>query len=141
MKITIRRDEALKEISHLYRKDINELANRIIEKSIEAHVICDDREYCGTNLFEIYFDYGYNLIAATLFCLGKCDPFLMERFRNLVVWGVYDDCPECGCEMEFTDGEDHGKYKWHERSCLNCGKVVSNEPDWDAVPGGYDYNN
>jgi hypothetical protein len=133
MKITIRRDESLEGLSSLSKKDKVELAHHIIERSIKAKVISDDREYCGANLFEIFFENGYNLIATTLFCLGKCDLSLMDKFRNLVVWGIHDDCPNCGCEMEFTDGEDHGRYKWHERKCLNCDKVVSNEPDWDIV--------
>jgi hypothetical protein len=141
MRITIKRDEALKELASLAHKNHIELAKHIIDKAIEARVISDNKEFCGENLFEIFFDNGYNLIATTLFCLGKCDPFLMQNFRNLTVWGMHDDCPECGFDMEFIDGEDHGKYKWHERECLNCGKRVSNEPNWDSVPGGHDYNN
>jgi hypothetical protein len=141
MKITIRRDDALEGLSSLTKKDKIELAHHIIEQAIQAKVITNDKEYCGANLFEIFFDYGYNLIAATLFCLGKCDPFLMDKFRNLVIWGIYDDCPDCGWETDFITGDCYKGHLWEERKCTNCGKVVSNEPDWDVVPGGYDYNN
>lgn len=53
-----------------------------------------------------------------------------------------DDCPECGGEMEVTDGE----YKqtggdgyitpyeytpiWEERTCKHCGHVESDEPSY-----------
>ena len=53
-----------------------------------------------------------------------------------------DDCPECGGEMEVTDGE----YKqtggdgyitppeytaiWEQKTCRNCGHIESDEPSY-----------
>ena len=53
-----------------------------------------------------------------------------------------DDCPECGGEMEVTDGESKctggdgyiAPYEytpiWEERTCKHCGHVESDEPSY-----------
>lgn len=53
-----------------------------------------------------------------------------------------DDCPECGGEMEVTDGEYRRtggdgyltppEYSpiWEEKTCRNCGYKESNEPSY-----------
>ena len=54
----------------------------------------------------------------------------------------HDDCPECGGEMEVTDGEYRRtggdgyltppEYSpiWEEKTCRNCGYKESNEPSY-----------
>lgn len=49
------------------------------------------------------------------------------------------ECPECGSEMELFD-YGYSKYgNWKHYRCLECGNEESNEPDWDDMPGGWDY--
>ena len=60
-------------------------------------------------------------------------------FMGLILLGD-GDCPECGGEMERTDGEEKRvggdgwetpfEYAtiWEERTCTNCGHVESDEP-------------
>jgi hypothetical protein len=141
MKITVRNDNHLKDIAAMLRVEPKELAKVIIKIAIDIKVIEDDKEFCGSLLFKEFKNYNFNLIQATTVCLNKHDPFLLADFRELTIWGIHDDCPNCGFEMDFTDEGKVGRFIWHERTCLNCGKVVSNEPDWDTVPGGHDNRN
>lgn len=49
----------------------------------------------------------------------------LQQVGKLVIMGE-GDCPECGCQMELTDGKyiwDTDGYipKWEEYTCPNCG--------------------
>jgi hypothetical protein len=141
MKITIKHDRALLDLSVLTNKHHTDLAKRIYTKAIESGVLKDDTLFAGLNLYEVFSENGHSITAATLFCLGKSNQFIQDAFRKLTIWGIHDDCPNCGCEMDIKDECNIGRYHWQERTCTNfwCEKVVSNEPDWDSVRGGKDY--
>lgn len=54
------------------------------------------------------------------------------------------DNPTCkGAELEYVDGGTVliGKRSigWTEYICPVCGETFSNEPDWDSLPGGKNY--
>jgi uncharacterized Zn finger protein len=41
-------------------------------------------------------------------------------------------CPECGSDqLEITDSGLYKRVKWYEYTCLECGIVISNEPDYE----------
>lgn len=48
------------------------------------------------------------------------------------------ECPDCLSEMiescEIIQGYDY--YSWE---CPECGRVITQEPDWDNLKGGKDY--
>jgi len=59
------------------------------------------------------------------------------------------ECKECGadpkhCEALYTTHEGSGKHTWTETSyyCHICHKIfkASDEPDWDKMRGGVDYD-
>jgi hypothetical protein len=158
MKITIKNDEHLKGLACSLGVKSSDLAKLIIKRAIKIGVIHDEKEYCGSKLVSEFKNFDLNLVQMAKRCivdlafdisllngenvvLNKRDPYLLADLRELTIWGIHNDCPECGYEMDFTDEGKVGRYIWHERTCLNCGKVISNEPDWDTVSGGHDNRN
>jgi len=49
------------------------------------------------------------------------------------------ECPECGSALINSEISGSGKYEWWEHECLVCGYKWSEEPDWDSMKGGPDY--
>ena len=52
----------------------------------------------------------------------------------------YGTCPECGKEL-YAEEEGDGVYVWNEYYCPDHGLISSDEPDWDSMKGGHDYEN
>ena len=50
-----------------------------------------------------------------------------------------DVCTECGSEnIEFICTVTYKRNDYSTYKCKDCGNVMSNEPDWDSLPGGHD---
>lgn len=107
-------------------------------------MIQDDPEFWGCTLFDISngdvtVSDVVGIIKATGISVVRSEH--LDAFLNLVLVGK-GNCPDCGGEMEVTDGE----YKqtggdgyitpceytpiWEERTCKHCGHVESNEPSY-----------
>lgn len=54
----------------------------------------------------------------------------LSRFAPWNTEEVY--CPECGSDqMEIVDSGYCRKNVWTKYRCIECGEVISNEPDYD----------
>ena len=137
--ITLKDSLALLSITKKAKEDFIE---HILTQSIKAGVILDEPEYCGDTLFSFFDENGYNETAATLFCIGKSTNELIRLFKGLVIWGKADECPECGCALNWSDGQyitdmrtGEQEIMWEELSCDNphCDykETTDNEPDPD----------
>ena len=49
-------------------------------------------------------------------------------------------CPECGSDLECIDEGTYKGIDWETLQCPECEYGESDEPDWDIMPGGKDYD-
>jgi len=54
-------------------------------------------------------------------------------FDTSAPWNNEDNyCDECGSDqLEITDSGSYKGIVWREYTCLECGNVISEEPDYD----------
>lgn len=52
-----------------------------------------------------------------------------------------EECPLCGSDVEVIDSGSYKGKVWYHYECTNpeCQHEESEEPDWDSMPGGHDY--
>lgn len=142
--MTIYESKELKALANLAGLTTNAAAEIIVSHLIENNIIEDEPDFYGAKINEVYDgSVGVSKIIQLVEKLGL--PKRMEHvftIINLQLFGEYD-CPECGGEMEVTNGE----YKktggdgyitppeytaiWEEKTCTVCGHKESNEPDYE----------
>jgi len=145
MEYTIKKNDAFLVLQKVVSKDSEQLEEIIIDGMIEEQLIftCDFEVY-GKSIHSICNDNGIEVptIIQILFP-GELNNEVPELLKSIFIWGdsCENECDECGCEME-SEEDSHGKHSWTNFNCSNpnCSNGWSNEPDWDSMPGGHDYN-
>ena len=142
MKIT--ESKQLKELATQAGTTANELSNNFIAELIRRQIIEDAPDIYGATIADAInrdikiSEFVDAMRVVSIPTISKNYDAIME----MVVVGN-GDCPECGGEMEVTDGE----YKqtggdgyitppeytaiWEEKTCTVCGHKESNEPDYE----------
>lgn len=142
----IKESELLKELATDSGKTANQVAEIIISELLKNKVIEDNPENWGGSVFDainedVTEEQTANCYAAISEALGVYIKRVYFIVPDLDLMGN-DDCPECGGEMEVTDGE----YKqtggdgyitppeytaiWEQKTCRNCGHIESDEPSY-----------
>ena len=130
-------------ISGKTEKDLEE---HILE-SMKEHLYLDNSfEDCGKTIEDLiieFDEYSIEDVVEILFPDETENDQLKEVLKSILFLGdgSTNPCDQCGCEMEVQD-ESQGKYSWQNHNCENpyCDNGSTNEPDWDSMPGGHDYN-
>ena len=139
MKIT--ESKQLKELATQAGTTANELSNNFIAELIRRQIIEDTPDVYGATIADaINRDIKISEFVDAMRVVGIRKNY--DAIMEMVVVGN-GDCPECGGEMEVTDG----KYKqtggdgyitppeytaiWEEKTCTVCGHKESNEPDYE----------
>lgn len=142
----IKESDLLKRLATDSGKTANQVAEIIISELLKNKVIEDTPENWGVSVFDainedVTEEQTANCYAAISEALGVYLKRVYFIVPDLDLMGN-DDCPECGGEMEVTDGE----YKqtggdgyltppeytaiWEEMTCTHCGHKESNEPSY-----------
>lgn len=142
----IKESDLLKKLATDSGKTANQVAEIIISELLKNKVIEDTPENWGVSVFDainedVTKEQTANCYAAISEALGVYLKRVYFIVPDLDLMGN-DDCPECGGEMEVTDGE----YKqtggdgyltppeytaiWEEMTCTHCGHKESNEPSY-----------
>lgn len=143
--VTLKEDENLLEWLKIIQKEKNEFADHVLTKAIEVGVMSDSFVFCGHKLFDMFDEEGYNITQATLFCTGKATAETQEYFSKLIVWGIENKCPECGCKLLLEDAnwrEEQGDRSsppevtmlWEEWQCINPECMYTDTIDYEPDP-------
>lgn len=135
--LTIRKDDQFLALCNHLNKDPETLAEKILTRGEmimskdNAHIEGDDR---GRGIIEIIMEmeFGHSLQVLAAFLTGRSDSTVCELIQEARVWGVENDCPECGAASEFYDADvAHGRYMEEDQysnlvhQCTNCFKTFS----------------
>jgi len=140
MKATIKQNDGLRMLSSITKITTSDLEHRIISKMEEEQLLSGNMEDCGHSVLEVIAQSGYDAQDAIniLFPEFYKNEEIIQILDSIIVWGNGGDieCPECGCEM-IVENES----SWINCKCENsdCGHATTNEPDWDTMKGGKDY--
>lgn len=142
--MTIKETEELKMLADASGKKPYEVADIIVNELLKRNIVKNSKDNWGGKI-EDCFENEVNVseIANVIASVGiyPVRSVHVEAIANCIIIGDFD-CPECGGEMEVTDGEYiciggdgyltpyEYKPKWEERKCINCGHVESNEPSY-----------
>ena len=124
--ITLRKNQALTDLSNYAGRTIDEVQEKIIGDLIKHNVLSDIPEECGETLENILIENDHTLESFAVHCFKVSFPKLLKILKNIQIWGIYDECEDCGCELE----EDETEMK-----CVNpvCGcsiqTVYERDPD------------
>lgn len=133
--ITLRENRALNRLSEYCGKSSKDLTDKIINVLLSDEILIDTPEECGEMLSDVLKECGYSIETFAVYCFKVGFPTLIEILNGIQIWGVYNECPECGSEWNENE---------HEKECSNpvCGCSVRtiNEPDYDSMFKGHDYD-
>ena len=140
----IKESENLKKLATLSGKTANQVSETIIMELVNRKIIEDIPDNWGLSVSDCYDrDITLSEVVEIIRAIG-ISVVRSEHLDALVECILIGsgDCPECGGEMEVTDGE----YKqtggdgyltppeyspiWEEKTCRNCGYKESNEPSY-----------
>ena len=142
----IKESDLLKRLATDSGKTAKQVSEIVVSELLKNKVIEDTPENWGVSVFDainedVTEEQTANCYAAISEALGVYLKRVYFIVPDLDLMGN-DDCPECGGEMEVTDGE----YKqtggdgyitpyeytpiWEERTCKHCGHVESDEPSY-----------
>lgn len=131
----IKKDEHLQVLAEASGQPANKVTTKIIAELISNGIIEDDSENWGYPIGECYVtDVTVKKMVGVLHAVGitSVHNVHMEALLGCILIGD-GDCPECGGEMEPTDGEYHRvggdgyntplEYAptWEEKTCRHCG--------------------
>ena len=140
----IKKSEQLKALATASGKTANQVSDIIVSELIKRQMIEETPENWGGTIGDcvkrdIYVSEVVEVIRATRLSVVKSNHY--DAFVECVLIGN-GDCPECGGEMEVTDGE----YKqtggdgyltppeytplWEQKTCTHCGHTESDEPSY-----------
>ena len=120
-KISIKTDKHLRNIAVVLIKTIPDTVKFIEQCVLEAEPYIDDCCNAGDNLFSVLYNSEANLKDMLK---KNFPPETWDDFSKLTLWGVEEDCPDCGCEMRvwgFETNED-GFTGRDVFRCTNCGE-------------------
>lgn len=128
--VTVKKNESLFDLSIYTKLNIEILTENILKILLKYTIIHDIKEECGEDLSYALSENGFTVEAFTVCCFNVCTPKLIEIMNGLQLWGVFDECPKCGCEVL--------EYKCENPEC-DYQKYILYEPDYDSLKGGHDY--
>ena len=140
----IKESEQLNVLATASGKTANQVSDIIVSELIKRQMIEETPENWGATIGDcvkrdIYVSEVVEVIRATGLSVVKSNHY--DAFVECVLIGN-GDCPECGGDMEVTDGESkctggdgyNTPYEytpiWEEKTCTHCGYVESNEPSY-----------
>ncbi len=126
----------IKEIRLLKNKDFvstaittgfkhEDLERRIFNRMIAENILYgyNDKEVAGQSVSSVFVSSGYTSeeMIDVLFNNHQNVSELQEFLKNVMFWGVDDDCINCGCETEVVeyDYTSQGKLV-NINKCTNC---------------------
>lgn len=134
MTMCIKENEQLNVLANAAGKKMAVVSKIIIEELIRRKIIVDVSDFWGCAFKDVYnkdskVSEVIEVIQATGIETVRCEHF--DAFMGLILLGD-NDCPECGGEMEVTDGdykeiftdmmtEPFVKIIWEEKTCKVCG--------------------
>ena len=140
----IKESENLKTLATLSGKTANQVSETIVTELINKQIIENISDNWGFPVADCYErDVTVSEFAGVIRSIGIAvvRSEYLDALLECILIGS-GDCPECGGEMEVTDGE----YKqtggdgyltppeyspiWEEKTCRNCGYKESNEPSY-----------
>lgn len=145
MEITIKYNDAFRAVSRITGISENDLSKRIIVRLEKEGIIGDWTQEVGKSIQEVIEQYEEHSILDVIECVFPLQinsVELPEFLKSIIFWGdsMTNPCDLCGCEMEGEEESQDG-HTWTNYKCENpeCENEHINEPDWDCLPGGYDY--
>lgn len=146
MEVTIKKNDSFSELMKIVAMNPTDLQEKIIKGLESIGFLQDYTQEVGKTIQEIIEEYNddtFEEVLTSVFpnAVHIQNDELNAFFGGLVIWGDGSEmiCEECGCEME---GETEGCWgqEWTNWDCSNpeCENGITNEPDWDTMPGGYD---
>lgn len=145
MEISLKRNEALSVLATSTGIQIDELEEAIILRLRDSFWIIGGYEDCGLSLQEVANNNGQDVsgLIALILPTQRKNTEIPELMHSIFIWGESseNECENCGCEVE-EDIQRDGKHTWSAFECSNpnCNNQWSNEPDWDTMKGGKDYD-
>jgi len=139
----VKESKELKELATLSGKPANQVSDIIVSDLLKYKIIDDISDNWGGSVFDAINEdtteeQTANCYIAISEALGVYVKKVFAIIPDLDLMGN-DDCPECGGEMEVTDGE----YKqtggdgyitppeytpiWEQKTCIHCEHTESNE--------------
>ena len=140
----VKESKELNELATVSGKTAKQVSDIIVSELLNKKIIedtpdnwgcpiadCYERDVTVAEFVEVIRAIGINVVKSEQF----------DAVLECVLIG-YGDCPECGGEMEVTDGEYRRtggdgyltppEYSpiWEEKTCRNCGYKESNEPSY-----------
>jgi hypothetical protein len=143
MKTTLKENDALRMLASSSKLSITELEKRILDKMESEKLLTGNVEDIGLSILKIMNLNGYDAKDAIniLFPEQRRNEEIIQLLDSVLIWGdaKNNPCPKCGCQVEHEPHvyESHIWEVWH---CTNCNFSTSNEPDWDGMKGGKDYD-
>lgn len=139
--MTLKETKELKLLADEAGKKPQKVADIIVSELLSKKIISRTNENWGYRVeecfeHEVSVKQLSDIIASTSIYPVRSGH--IDALINCVVMGDFD-CPECGGEMEITDGEYRCtggdgyitpyEYEpiWEEKTCTHCGKIISNE--------------
>jgi hypothetical protein len=143
---TIRKNDSFSVLLTSIGTTSHNLEDSILNGLINEQLIESSYEDYGKNLQTIIDENDWEMtdFLNVIFPDKQLNSEILELFKGVQVWGCGSEkpCPECGCEMDpFGDGI--GTLQWTNWECENpnCDYRETEEPDWDVMPGGIDFDN
>lgn len=118
-KITIRKNKSLERLAQRCKISIHSVDEFLISKLSDKGIIyLNETEFCGMTLLEMFKHQGITLTGFAVKAFGNTFyfPELLKILENIQIWGIEDECTECGCEMEYS-----GTFNSNYSKCINCG--------------------
>lgn len=127
--ITLKENDSLYRFCKHYKKDIEEVKDKVISALLEYNILHDMPEECGISLVYALEQNDVLLDALCVECFDACGPTIKSFVKGFQIWGIHYECEECGCEIE-------------EGICTNpgCKNDTNIYPDIDSMKGGRDYD-
>lgn len=126
--VTLRQNHSLVKLSVHSKKSIDILTDRIIAVLIQYKIIYDSPEFCGETLKYVLEENDFNLEVFAVYCFHVSTPEIIKILEGIRIWGLSNDCENCGCAMEYNDMSEH-------KECINdvcgCSINMDNTPDSD----------
>ena len=106
--IKIKNTEELRELSKIFNKPVEELADDLIEIAAHKEYIFDDQEDVGRLFIDVFLSTDFITPAGVcVFCPGTHNTKIVDLFSTLILYGT-GDCPKCGCDVEITHKKTNG---------------------------------
>lgn len=140
----VKESKELKELATLSGKTAKQVSETIVTELINRKIIADISDNWGCPLSDCYErDVTVAEFAGVIRSIGisVVRSEHLDALLECVLIGS-GDCPECGGEMEVTDGEykrtggdgyiTEPEYTpiWEQKTCTHCGRTESDEPSF-----------